>query len=667
MRVPLFSFYSFIFVPPFAIMFSVNKLYIHYTGEYILQDVSFIINPRDRIGLIGKNGAGKSTLLKIIAGIIKPESGNFSKPSGSTIGYLPQELEVNSSKTVFQEAMSAFSEVLKVKDSIQKTNRDIADTNDFESEGYKKLLDKLHELTEKFNILDGNNIEADTEKVLLGLGFFREEISNPMQSFSYGWQMRVELAKILLRKPDLLLLDEPTNHLDIESIQWLEGFLRSYPGAVILVSHDRALLDNITNRTIEVINRQIYDDKASYSAYIQKREDRIELQTAAYNNQQREIRQIERFIERFRYKNTKARQVQSRIKMLEKMDKVEIDDKDESSIRFEFPSATASGKIVLEAENLTKKYGDKLVLDQINFVALRGEKIAFVGRNGEGKSTFSKIITGHLNYQGNFRIGHNVSTGYYAQNQAEMLDLDKTVFETIDEIAVGDIRPRIRNILGSFLFGEEDIDKKVRVLSGGEKARLSLAKLLLTPVNLIILDEPTNHLDMQSKDVLKNALLQYKGTLIIVSHDRDFLEGLTDKVFEFKNRNIKEYIGDIYEFLNQRKIGMLSDLNTDRKKSKQKTEKSKSHSKLQWEARKQHEKQIRKLEKRIRSVEDKIEEIEKEISRLDELMSRPEKNKESLASGEIFSEYDDLKAKLDQAMEQWEKLQEELMELTTDQ
>lgn len=648
-------------------MFSVNKIYIHYSGEYILQDVSFIINPRDRIGLIGKNGAGKSTLLKIIAGIIKPESGNFARPSGSTVGYLSQELEVNSEKTVFQEALSAFSEVLEVKKGIQQLNAEIADSHDFESEAYKKLLDRLHELTEKFNILDGNNIEADTEKVLLGLGFLREEINNPMQRFSYGWQMRVELAKILLQKPNLLLLDEPTNHLDIESIQWLEDFLKSYPGAVILVSHDRALLDNITKRTIEVINRQIYDDKASYSTYIQKREERIELQTAAFNNQQREIRQIERFIERFRYKNTKARQVQSRIKMLEKMDKVEIDDKDESSIRFEFPSAPASGKIVLEAESLTKKYGDKLVLDRIDFVALRGEKIAFVGRNGEGKSTFSKIITGNLNYQGKLKVGHNVSTGYYAQNQAEMLDLDKTVFETIDEIAVGDIRPRIRNILGSFLFGEEDIDKKVRVLSGGEKARLSLAKLLLTPVNMIILDEPTNHLDMQSKDVLKNALLQYKGTLIIVSHDRDFLEGLTDKVFEFKNRDIKEYIGDIYEFLNQRKIGMLEDLNTERKENKQKTGKLKSDSKLHWEARKKREKQIRKLEKLIRSTEDKIAEIEKEINRMDELMSKPENNRESMASGDIFRDYNELKASLDKEMDHWEKLQEELMELTPDQ
>ncbi|MDZ7742104.1 MAG: ABC-F family ATP-binding cassette domain-containing protein [Bacteroidota bacterium] len=648
-------------------MFSVNKIFIHFTGEYILRNVSFIINPRDRIGLIGKNGAGKSTLLKIIAGIIKAESGEFTKPAGNTVGYLPQELEVNSHKSVFEEGLSAFSEVLTVKEKIGQLNEEIASAVNYASDAYQKKLEKLHELTEKFNILDGNNIEAETEKVLLGLGFLRSEIHNPMQQFSYGWQMRVELAKILLKKPNLLLLDEPTNHLDIESIQWLEEFLRSYPGAVVLVSHDRALLDNITGRTIEVINQQVYDYKASFSEYISKREERIELQTAAYNNQQREIKQIERFVERFRYKNTKARQVQSRIKMLEKMEKVEIDDKDESAIHFQFPSAPASGKIVIEAENLIKKYGDKLVLDKIDFVALRGEKLAFVGRNGEGKSTFSKIITSHLDYQGKLKMGHNVSIGYYAQNQAEMLDLDKTVFETIDEIALGDIRPKIRNILGSFLFGEEDIDKKVKILSGGEKARLSLAKLLLTPVNLIVLDEPTNHLDMQSKDVLKNALLQYRGTLIIVSHDRDFLEGLTEKVFEFRNRKVKEYRGDIYEFLQQRRIRMLSELNGEQKTGKTKSGKTKSESKRHWEARKEKEKQTRKLDKDIRQAEEQIEQYENKISRLDEIMSNPEENKGSMASGDIYQEYNSLKKKLESGMENWEKLQEERLALDEDQ
>jgi ATP-binding cassette, subfamily F, member 3 len=641
-------------------MFSVNKISLHFTGTYILKDISFIINPRDRIGLVGKNGAGKSTLLKILAKEIEAESGEVIKPSEATIGYLPQELEVNSNKSVYQEALTAFAEVLAIKAQIEGINEKIAVYEDYSDDDYLQLLDRLNDLTEKFNILGGTNIEANTERVLLGLGFIREELHNLMQTFSYGWQMRVELAKLLLKRPTLLLLDEPTNHLDIEAIQWLEDFLINYPGAVILVSHDRALLDNVTNRTIEVSNARVFSYKASYSEYVNKREDRIEQQTAAFNNQQREIKQIERFVERFRYKSTKSAQVQSRIKMLDKIDRVEIEDMDNSSIHFHFPEAQAPGKIVVEAKAVSKSYGSKLVLDQVDFTAIQGEKLAFVGKNGEGKSTFSKMIIGQLEHEGDLKLGHNVSLGYYAQNQAEMLKPELSVFDTIDEIAVGDIRPKIRGILGSFLFGEEDIVKKVKVLSGGEKARLSLAKLLLTPVNLIILDEPTNHLDMQSKDVLKSALLQYKGTLIIVSHDRDFLEGLTTKVYEFRDHKMKEYFGDIYEFLRQRNIRLQAEAKNGSKNKTSFGQEDKSLNKIKWEEKKQKEKEIRKLEKMIGQSESRIENIESKIAELDDKLSKPSDNQDEIASGGIYKNYNILKAELENEMKSWEQLHENL-------
>ncbi len=642
-------------------MISVNNLSVHYTGEYLFRNVSFNIREKDRIGLVGKNGTGKTTILRIIAGIQKPETGEIVFPLGQKTGYLPQEMKVSSRKTVYGEAVTAFAEVLDIKKQIEKYSDELAQRTDYESEEYLKIVNKHSEASEKFRMIGGLTIRADTERILTGLGFTKEDLSRPLQQFSNGWQMRVELAKILLRKPDLLLLDEPTNHLDIVSIQWLEEFLIKYRGAIILVSHDRAFLDNITSRTIEISLGKIFDYKAGYSDYIIRRQQRLEQQKSEYNNQQKEIRQIERFIERFRYKNTKARQVQSRVKMLKKMDEIEIEDFDHSSIHFKFPPAPHSGKIVVNTKNLSKNYGKENIINNIDFLTVKGEKIAFVGRNGEGKSTMSKILIGELEYDGELKIGHNVKIGYYAQNQWEMLDPEKTVFETIDDVAVGDIRAKIRGLLGSFLFSEEDIEKKVKVLSGGEKSRLSLAKLLLTPVNLLILDEPTNHLDMQSKDILKNALLQFDGTLIIVSHDRGFLQGLTNKVFEFKNKNIKEYPGDIYDYLNSRKLESLKELEVfSREKTPSGNKENKTENKIKWEQRKELDKKIRKVSKQINNSESKIEKMENEIAKIDSILSNPEKNNELISSGEIYKNYDELKTHLSSEMNKWEDLQIEL-------
>lgn len=656
----------FIFVKSFVSMFSLNNVSVHFNGIYIFRDLSFLVNVKDRIGLVGKNGSGKSTILKVMTGIIKPETGEIAKPSGSTSGYLPQELNVRSDKSVFDEALTAFDHILKLREKIKRLEHRISHSRDYKSEEYLNDLQLFNDLNEKLNIHDGWNIEAGIEKVLTGLGFRRDEFQNRMDTFSYGWQMRVELAKILLRKPELILLDEPTNHLDIESIQWLEEFLVNYPGAVIIVSHDRALLDNVTKRTIEISQGKIYDYKANYSDYISLREERIEKQTADYNNQQRHVRQIERFIERFRYKNTKARQVQSKIKQLEKLDEVEIDEMDRSSIHFTFPPAPPSGKVVIEAKDVNKYYGKKKVFSNIDFVALNGQKIAFVGKNGEGKTTFSKIIADNLDHGGELIRGHNVKIGYYAQNQGEMLDQKLTVFQTIDNIAVGDIRKNIRGILGSFLFGEEDMDKKVQVLSGGEKARLSLAKLLLTPVNLLVLDEPTNHLDMQSKDILKNALLQYTGTLIVVSHDRDFLEGLTEKVIEFRNGSCREYLGDIYEFIRDKKIRNLDELNQGKKEHRTSGRKS-SETKAKWERKKQFEKEVRRIKNRIEKAEDAIGQYEDEIAGLDAVLAQPHKHEERISSGEIYKQYDELKNKLGEQMHLWEEAHLELEALEQNQ
>ena len=638
-------------------MISINNLSVQFTGTNLFDNVTFNINDRDRIGLVGKNGAGKSTLLKIIAGLQQPETGTIIVAKDQSIGYLPQEMIPNSNRTIIDEALTAFEQIDTLESELQNLTNEIANRTDYNSKEYELLLNRHHDVNEQIIMLGGNNRQEQTEKILLGLGFVHSDFARSITEFSGGWQMRVELAKILLKHPDFILLDEPTNHLDIESIQWLENFLSTYTGAVILVSHDRTFLDNITKRTIEITAGKIYDYKANYSEYVVLMEERRSSQMSALTNQQREIAQIQSFIERFRYKATKAKQVQSRIKMLEKMDKVSIDEVSTESIHFQFPPAPHSGKVVVEAEHLYKAYGDKVILNDLNFIIPKGSKTAFVGKNGEGKSTLAKIIIGEINdYSGVFKLGHQVSIGYFAQNQAALLDGEKTVFDTIDQIAVGDIRPKIRNILGSFLFDEEAIDKKVKVLSGGEKARLALAKLLLTPCNLLILDEPTNHLDMNSKDILKNALLQYTGTLIVVSHDRDFLQGLTDSLYEFRNRAIKEFKGDIFEFLEYRKIENLKALEIEKKAVTEKATATVSQNKLNYEQAKQRERELRKLRGNVEKIEKEIAETENEIAKKDEILSA---DPQSIVSDtNFYSDYEALKAKLDTLMEEWEKATE---------
>ena len=544
-------------------MISIQNLSMQFTGDDLFSDINFMIREKDRIGLVGKNGAGKTTLIRLIAGLDQPYKGDVVMSDDVTIGYLPQEKFFNSSdegnklRTVLDEAMTAFEDYFQIERDLHKLNEQLSEREDYESAEYQRLCEKISHLNEHLALMGGHSIEGEAEQILIGLGFEHDDMQRPMNEFSNGWQMRVELAKILLRKPKLLLLDEPTNHLDIESIQWLESFLKNYYGSILMVSHDRAFLDHITIRTIEISGAKIYDYKCSYTEFVERREERIDIQKAAFDNQQREIKDIEAFIERFRYKATKAKQVQSRVKQLQKMEQIQIDDRDKSAIHFKFPPAPHSGKVTLELSNVSKSYGEKQILENLNLLIPRGEKIAFVGRNGEGKSTLSKIIAGVLDYEGEIKLGHEVQIGYYAQNQQDMLDPEKTVFETLDDVATGDMRVKVKSLLGAFLFGGEAIEKKVKVLSGGEKARLSLAKMLLFPTNLLILDEPTNHLDMLSKDILKSALIQYDGTLIIVSHDRDFLQGLTNKVYEFKKPYIKEYIGDIYDFLEEKKLKEL--------------------------------------------------------------------------------------------------------------
>ena len=642
-------------------MISINNLSVHYTGTYIFENVTFLVNDRDRIGLVGKNGAGKTTLLRIIAGLMEPEAGAVTSPSGSTTGYLPQEMSIGSLKHVMGETLEAFAEALELKKQISRITEELARRTDFESEGYYKLITKLNESNDRFHIIGGHHMEEEAEKVLTGLGFLPEEFERPVKTFSGGWQMRIELAKILLRQPDVVLLDEPTNHLDIESIQWLEDFLCNYKGAVILVSHDRAFLDNVTNRTIEISLGKIYDYKASYSDYVLLREEQIELQMASFSNQQRQIEQIERFIEKFRYKSTKSRQVQSRIKMLNKIDRIDIDEMDSSAIHFKFPPAPRSGRVVMEAHNLTKNYDEKLVLKGLDFAILKNDFVAFVGRNGEGKTTLARIIIGELEYEGKLTLGHNVEIGYYAQNQAELLDPEKTVFQTIDDVATGDLRPKVRNILGSFLFGGETIDKKVKVLSGGEKSRLALARLLLKPVSLLVLDEPTNHLDMVSKDILKNALLKFDGTLIVVSHDRDFLQGLTTKVFEFRNHTIKPHIGDVYDYLETRKLQSLKQLEIKKSTTSVRVEaEPASDNKAIYERRKQQEREIRKVAQAVSKSEEAINQLEDDVKRYDLMLAKPEAYKERITSGDLYREYEQIKHSLEQEMENWAKLHEQL-------
>ncbi len=643
-------------------MVSINNLSIQFGGESLFDHVSFIINDKDRIGLVGKNGAGKSTLLKIIKGLQKADEGDIITPESYSIGYLPQEMETQSERTVIEEAMNAFSEVVLLEGRIAAFEKEIGIRTDYESDSYQHLIRKHSEAIERYHLIGGQAVHVNIEKVLTGLGFEREEFDRIMSTFSSGWQMRVEIAKILLQQHDVILLDEPTNHLDIDSIQWLEEFLAGFKGAVVLVSHDRAFLDNVTKRSIEISLGKIYDYKANYSEYVLMREERMESQLATHNNQQRQIKQIERFVERFRSKATKAKQVQSRIKLLEKIDLVEVDLVDESGIRFRFPPAPHSGKIILEGKNICKDYPQKRVLNDLSFSVIKHDRIAFVGKNGEGKSTLSKVITGLVDYTGDLKFGHNVVIGYYAQNQSDYLDPEKTVFKTIDDIAVGDIRTRIKGILGGFLFSGDDIEKKVKVLSGGEKSRLSLAKLLLTPANLLILDEPTNHLDMRSKDVLKSALLQYNGTLIIVSHDRDFLQGLTNRVFEFRHGVIKEYLGDIYDFLEQRRLRTLSELEASQQKAALQSADGEqvSRNKLDWEKRKENEKDIRKVKTQILKCESEIERLEAELKEKEQMLGNPEKHQKQVQDGSLYKLYEEVKNALAREMKRWEELNYEL-------
>lgn len=637
-------------------MISIGNLSVQFGGNFLFDDATFVVGDKDRIGLVGKNGAGKTTLLKIIAGIQEPEKGSVGIPKDTTIGYLQQELSHISDMTVLNETLTAFKEHNLLRAKIEEYTHAIATRTDYESEDYSKLLQKSHDASEHFNLIGGNNIEENVEKVLMGLGYDKSEFDRPLKELSGGWQMRVELAKILLRRPNVILLDEPTNHLDIEAIQWLEEFLKNYEGAVVLVSHDRALLDNVTNRTVEISLGKMIDFKAAYSEYVEIRAGQREIQKASFNNQQKQIADTEKFIERFRYKASKSKQVQSRVKMLDKIDRVEIDDVDTSAIHFKFPPAPRSGRQVVVLNNMGKKYGEKTILQNLEFIIDLGDKIAFVGRNGEGKTTLSRIIVGELEHSGECTIGHNVVIGYYAQNQDGLLKPDKTVFQTIDDAAVGEVRTRTRAILGSFLFGADDIDKKVKVLSGGEKSRLALALLLLTPINLLVLDEPTNHLDMKSKDVLKRALMMYDGTMLIVSHDRDFLQGLTTKVFEFKNKGVKQHIGDIYSFIESRKIQSLKQLEEANKAAVSKQENYLAENKNNWEEKKLAEREIRKQKNKISKCEDAISVYEREIEKIDEALANPESHADVISSKETFQKYEDLKTLLGAALQLWEKL-----------
>lgn len=641
-------------------MITVNNLSVQFTGVNLFDNVSFVVGDRDRIGLVGKNGAGKSTLLKILANLQERETGTIIIPDDQSVGYLPQEMIPSSKVSVFEETMTAFVRVRQLEDNLKKITSEIERRTDYESSDYEKLLNKHFETSEYLNLIGANNAEGEAEKVLLGLGFERSDFERKLDEFSSGWQMRVELAKILLQKPNFILLDEPTNHLDIESIEWLENFLVNYFGAVVLVSHDRTFLDNITKRTIEITSGKIYDYKCPYSQYVIQLQERRETQASILNNQQKQIAEIEKFIEKFRYKATKAKQVQSRIKLIEKMELESVDEIDTSSIHFKFPPSPHSGKISLEINHLYKSYGDNHVLNDVNIIIKKGEKIAFVGKNGEGKSTLAKIIVGQIDdFRGECKLGHQLKIGYFAQNQAALLDGELTVFETIDYIATGDSRSKIRSILGSFLFNEDDIEKKVKVLSGGEKSRLALAKLILSPVNCLVLDEPTNHLDMDSKDILKTALIHFDGTLILVSHDRDFLQGLTDNLYEFRNRTITEFKGDIFEYLEHRKMEELKELEKD-EKGKEDKQVIITENKINYEKNKEFEREIRKIKNQIQKTESEIESLEKEIEIIDQKLSDSKTSLELLNDKTFFDNYQSLKDNLQKALEKWEELSIEL-------
>jgi len=640
-------------------MVGVNELTVNFGERYLFNSISFIINKNDRIGLVGKNGAGKSSLLKIIAGESESDGGNISMPAGFRVGYLPQDMDFVHGNTVMEEAKSVFKEVNEINDKIEGINHQLATREDYESESYMELLNDLNDLNERLQLIGGFNVDANIETILKGLGFLSSDFERLTDEFSGGWRMRIELAKILLSNADVLLLDEPTNHLDIESIQWLEDFLKVYAGGVMLVSHDKAFLDNVTNRTIEISLGKIYDYKAPYTKYLQLRKERREQQLAAYNNQQKQIQDTEKFIERFRSKASKAVQVQSRIKQLEKIDRIEIEEEDTSSMRFSFPPAPSSGKVTIEAAGVGKSFDDNQIFSNVDFFIERGKKVAFVGKNGEGKTTMIRSIVGELEHEGMLKLGHNVEFAYFAQNQAEELDKEKTVFEVIDEAAHGEIRKKVRNLLGSFMFGDDEITKKIKVLSGGERARVALCKLLLEPVNLLILDEPTNHLDIRSKDVLKHALMEYDGTLVVISHDRDFLNGLTTEMYEFSNGNVKQFLGGVFEFLQTKKAATIREFE-HKEKQVEKKQKIVSENKLSYEEKKQLDKDIRKVKNKITKLEKEIASLEEKIEELNKTLLDP-----SAYSDELLAEYNKVKTMLDKAMLDWEEtqlLEEDLLE-----
>ena len=643
-------------------MISVESLRVEFGVKPLFADASFVVNDRDRIALVGKNGAGKSTLLKILCGLQQPTSGVVSVPNDTTIGYLPQVMILQDNTTVRQEAQKAFADMTKLKARIDKMNQQLAERTDYESDEYMALVEKFTLEHERYMMMGAENYEAEIERTLVGLGFQRTDLERPTSEFSGGWRMRIELAKILLQKPDVLLLDEPTNHLDIESIQWLEQFLAQSAKAVVLVSHDRAFINNVSNRTLEISCGRIIDYKVKYDEYVTLRKERREQQLRAYENQQKEIAEMRQFIERFRYQATKAVQVQQKVKQLEKIVPIEVDEVDNSAMHLKFPPCLRSGDYPVICEDVAKSYSDHTVFSNVNLTIKRGEKVAFVGKNGEGKSTLVKCIMGEIPFEGSLKIGHNIQIGYFAQNQAQLLDESLTVFQTIDYVAKGEIRLRINDILGAFMFGGEESDKKVKVLSGGERSRLAMIRLLLEPVNLLILDEPTNHLDMASKDVLKEAIRAFDGTAIVVSHDREFLDGLVTKVYEFGGGNVKEHLGGIYDFLQSKHISELSELQVAKSsasipsKTRNTSDTSDTSNAQNYAERKEQQKRVRKAEKAVEESERKISDMERRLKELDNLLMKPE----NASNMEFVTEYTSTKKALDEEVERWEKLSEEL-------
>lgn len=650
-------------------MISIEGLSVAFGGNTLFDNITYVINKKDRIALVGKNGAGKSTMLKIIAGLQAPTSGNVNMPKDLTVGYLPQQMNLSDTRTVMEEAEQAFSYIFELQSRIERMNTELSESTDYESEYYQELIERVSNANEQLALIGASNYQAEIEKTLIGLGFTREDFGRDTSEFSGGWRMRIELAKLLLQRPDVLLLDEPTNHLDIESIQWLESFLSTRANAVVLVSHDRAFIDNVTTRTIEISLGRIYDYQVNYSRYVVLRQERLEQQMRAYENQQKQIQDTEAFIERFRYKATKSVQVQSRIKQLAKLERVEVDEVDTSRLNLKFPPAPRSGDYPIIAEGVGKNYGSHVVFSNATFTIKRGEKVAFVGKNGEGKSTLVKCIMGEIPYTGTLKIGHNVKIGYFAQNQASLLDESITVFDTIDRVAVGDIRTKIRDILGAFMFGGEASDKKVKVLSGGEKTRLAMIRLLLEPVNLLILDEPTNHLDMRTKDVLKQAIRDFNGTVILVSHDREFLDGLVSKVYEFGGGQVREHLGGIYDFLESRKLDSLREL--EQRSTVSKTEKDgniskdsaspakSEYSKLSYEEQKEFARRLRKAEKVVADIESEIAGLEKRIAEVEEKLATPD----GAADTSLYELHGQLKKQLDDVMWKWSEASEVLDKL----